>query len=80
MTTRPPGAIHGTTARVLLAVIELAEQNPTVTITDLAEAVGVSRARIHRHLTYLRRLQLVAWTPGKQGSIRPAAVRVPFAA
>lgn len=64
---RPRGAVCGDTCtRVLFAVLDGHR-----TYGDLTAATGLGRASVARHLRRLARAGLVAWEPGRQGTLRP---------
>lgn len=67
----PRGAAGDGRTRALLAVVAGAR-----TWTDIVEATGMAKTRVHVHLTRLQRDGLVAWEPHRQGTLRPLVRRV----
>lgn len=64
---RPRGVLCGDSCtRVLLAVLDGRR-----TYGELTAATGLGRASVARHLRRLARAGLVAWEPGRQGTLRP---------
>jgi hypothetical protein len=68
----PDEAIGSTATLVLLAVLDGCRD-----ITAICERVGRSRQPVHRHLTRLKALGLVAWEYHTAGTLRPACRVVP---
>ncbi len=72
-----PGAIAPSLVHVLLAVVKLAETQPTVQIPDVCRECGISaKSVVHYRLEALRDLGLVTWEPGRAGTLRPMVARV----
>lgn len=63
--------------RVLGALLAFDGAGPP-TLDELADACGRHRSTVYEHLHALRRAGLVAWEPGRRGTLRalvaPAAV------
>lgn len=63
---KPWGALDDAHTRTLLAVLAGHRTYPA-----LLEHLGCSRSSLHRRLTLLRCLGLVAWEEGRRGTLRP---------
>lgn len=72
----PSSALNDSATRVVLAVA--GSQHPTV--RGVAYDTGVSLSAVHAILVRLRRLGLVAWEDGRQGTLRACVHPVAFGA
>lgn len=70
--------LSSTDIETLLAVVNLADRSPTITVRDVAAYRGRTVSTTHAHLWVLRNLGLVEWTDGQSGTLRPTVRRVPF--
>jgi DNA-binding transcriptional ArsR family regulator len=68
-----PGKVARRQHRLLRLLSEASAQGAAPTVTDLAQALGVSRATIKRDLAALRRAGQAARTRGGRGSSRGAS-------
>lgn len=62
--------------RVLLSLIRLHSTFGRATVRAIAADVGISVGTAHWHLQHLADEGLIAWDPGKRGTLRPLVERV----
>jgi DNA-binding IclR family transcriptional regulator len=67
--------IRGSAARALLALVGGAQ-----TVRQVADTAGMSYATAWRYLVVLRRIGLVSWESGKDGTLRPMVQVIPIKA
>jgi DNA-binding IclR family transcriptional regulator len=65
--------VRGSAARALLALVGGAQ-----TVRQVADTAGMSYATAWRYLVVLRRLGLVSWESGKDGTLRPMVTIEPI--
>lgn len=67
--------------RVLLGLLQFdwaADAAGAPTLDELAELCGRSRSTVYGHLHALRRAGLVAWEPGRRGTLRALVAPAAF--
>ena len=69
----PPGAVGPGPTRVLLALVALHERRRwAATVREVTDLAGFrSTSTVWFHLLRLRRVGLVAWSPGRARTLRP---------
>lgn len=68
---RPEEAMQPTRAAVLVALLSIFAESGRVTVREISDEVDISTSTCHAHLLVLRRDGLIAWEPGRDGTLRP---------